>query len=210
MLALRLFWLLYLPIIFICASWRLDMKDWGFWMWLAYGMLAIAATITAADQGIKSTEGLKLSLSWLISNNIWAFSPILLIILATTLLLLHDFGYIVAATGVSEKKTEFVKWSDNYAPVSIVGKTFRNIEVELDGKYYSECKFYNVTFKYNGTAPIQFSHNSISGPILFKTDNQSILGTFAMLKGLKALGDNFAVYGPPGIEKQIDGSMVDQ
>ena len=31
-----------------------------------------------------------------------------------------------------------------------------------------------------------------------------------MLKGLKALGDNFAVYGPPGIEKQIDGSMVDQ
>jgi hypothetical protein len=28
------------------------MREWDFWMWLAYGLLAIAATFLAVDQGI--------------------------------------------------------------------------------------------------------------------------------------------------------------
>jgi hypothetical protein len=181
-------------------------RDWDFWMWLAYGGFAIAATIIAADQSIKSADALKQAFSWLITKPIWAFSPLLLIIAAAALLLLHDFGF-VGSKNSKDRSASFIKWDDPYKPLRIVGKTFRNQEVELDGAAYSECKFCNVTFKYNGTTPIQFDHNSINGQIWFKSDNPSVNGTFVLLKGFKVLGDGVTVIVPPGAN--IDGAIVE-
>jgi hypothetical protein len=50
--------------------------------------------------------------------------------------------------------------------------------VKLDGKDFTDCKFINVTFLYNGTMPARFN-NCIIGPrgeVIFKTDNP-LVGT---------------------------------
>src|SRR5712691_4364071 len=84
----------------------------------------------------------------------------------------------------------------------INGKTFANEEVILDGKSYKHCTFQHVTFKFNGTAPFQFSYNQIVGAYGFKTDNLAVLATFAAVKGLGMQTQNMKIFGP-------DGSLID-
>jgi hypothetical protein len=67
--------------------------------------------------------------------------------------------------------------------IHVQNKTFRNEVVELDGRHYDECTFINVTFVYQGTANVKFTHNHISG-FGISTDDPSVSGTMATLKGL--------------------------
>lgn len=74
----------------------------------------------------------------------------------------------------------------------ISDRTFINETVVLDGYHYTNCRFVNVTFQYNGTTPIQFTHNVIqSGPLMFESKDPSIenamVHAFSMLEvGQKA------------------------
>jgi hypothetical protein len=46
--------------------------------------------------------------------------------------------------------------------IAVTKKLFHNERVPLDGYRYSDCKFENVTFVYNG-GPAEFSHNHVVG-----------------------------------------------
>ena len=54
------------------------------------------------------------------------------------------------------------EWS-NTVKVPIVGKSYRNERVELDGFSYSNCTFVNVTFVYKGQRPYDLAGNTIQG-----------------------------------------------
>jgi len=62
---------------------------------------------------------------------------------------------------------------------------WHNEKVPLDGYDYEYCHFVNVTFVYNGTTPIQFNHNRISG-YGFESENGA-LGMMAVF--WKAMGE---------------------
>jgi len=49
----------------------------------------------------------------------------------------------------------------NKALTPVVGRTFVNERVELDGNDYIDCRFVNVKFVYNGTASFGFIHNNV-------------------------------------------------
>jgi archaellum component FlaF (FlaF/FlaG flagellin family) len=95
-----------------------------------------------------------------------------------------------------------MKWPDPYKPISVVGKTFRNEKVLLDGYAYSSCEFYNVTFVYNGTTTLQFSNNKVFGGLILASDNPAVLGTLAMTLGFNVLKDNVEIFNlPPTIKR---------
>jgi hypothetical protein len=81
----------------------------------------------------------------------------------------------------------FPKWPDPYRPIVVVGKTFKNTEVLLDGYSYDHCTFDHVTFVYNGTTTIMNVFPTIVEPYDIRTDNLAIEGTVLMLKGLGLL-----------------------
>jgi hypothetical protein len=70
------------------------MADWGFWEWVAYAVLFVAAIILAADQGIKLAPDLSGSLRWLLASPWWAFAPLALILLATGILVSRELGWL--------------------------------------------------------------------------------------------------------------------
>jgi len=78
----------------------------------------------------------------------------------------------------------FPKWPEQYAPILVVGKTFRNEEVLLDGYSYDHCIFENVKFVYNGKTPPNNIFPTIRGSFTFRTDNPAIEGTALLFKGL--------------------------
>ena len=69
----------------------------------------------------------------------------------------------IPRSGDSDTIPLFPKWQHPYQPTVIVGKTFHNQEVLLDGYAYESCTFVNVTFVYNGTTPLQFAGNHVEG-----------------------------------------------
>ncbi len=88
-------------------------------------------------------------------------------------------------------------WSE--APAELIArKTFENQEVLLDGKTYTDCTFIHVTFVYNGTSVVSFIHNSLQGPIVVRSDNPAVKGTFGLMKGFGALKDDQNLSLDPG------------
>ena len=80
--------------------------------------------------------------------------------------------------------TEFPYKSKPEASKYITHQTFINETVPLDDIGYSDCTFENVTFSYDGTTPIHFTHNVIRGSIMISTNNHAVFGMGALLKGL--------------------------
>lgn len=76
-------------------------------------------------------------------------------------------------------------WS-KYVKIPVVGKTYRNETVPLDGYSYSNCTFINVMFEYSGRAPFDLVHNNINGAWI-DLKNPSLLGLIVLLKELKML-----------------------
>jgi hypothetical protein len=132
----------------------------------------------------------------IISSPFWAFAPLALVLLATLILVSREFGWI----GTTDKvgSAHYMQWPNPYSPVSIIGKTFRNEKVLLDGYSYSHCEFYNVTFIYNGTTPIQFSNNKVLGTQNYMSDNPAVSGTVGWLQGFSLLRPGINMELPPG------------
>ncbi len=68
----------------------------------------------------------------------------------------------------------------------MVGKTFRNVVVPLDDTEYTDCKFFNVQFLYNGTAPSRLLYNDIEG-FEVVSNNPSISGTLELAYALNTV-----------------------
>jgi len=80
------------------------------------------------------------------------------------------------------------KWVGNNAPRNrVAGKTFHDEVVPLDDNEYTDCKFINVKFLYNGTAPSRLLYNDIEG-FEVVSNNPSISGTIELAYALNTVG----------------------
>ena len=57
------------------------------------------------------------------------------------------------------------RWN-NFKYTTIYGRTFSNESVPLDGMYFVNCSFQNVTFEYNGSGPFQIAGTVTMGGTL--------------------------------------------
>jgi hypothetical protein len=171
------------------------MAEWGFWEWVAYSALFVAAIILATDQGIKMAPDLASTARGLLANSIWAFTPLALVLIATGILVGREMGWIGKEKAPA---IAFAKWPTPYKPIAVFGKTFRNEVVLLDGYSYTNCHFVNVTFKYNGTTMIFLSNNSLEGSVHVISDNPAVDGSYALLISLGVVKNNTVLEVPPG------------
>jgi hypothetical protein len=156
------------------------MSGWGFWDWLAYGTLYIGAIILAINTAISSSVSLQAHIPNFLKVNTWGFIPAVLLSTATIVFIFDAVGWIPPGTA---RLTRFTQWPLVYRPEIIRDQEFENRVVDLDGVDYINCTFRNVTFKYNGTTPIQFEQNKIYGVVGIDSDNPAVVGTLAMAEG---------------------------
>ncbi len=78
-------------------------------------------------------------------------------------------------TTIYTPKESASKWS-SIQKTPIIGKTFKNERVELDGFSYIECKFINVTFVYKGEAPYDMVNIEFIGTPRFDISSSEPLG----------------------------------
>jgi len=125
------------------------------------------------------------------------------------LFLVLSLGPLVAAIGYPIYRSwhsSSLHWSDLPEMVTVDGQSFVNEKVVLDNRGFTNCKFRNVTFVYHGTGPVKLENIDIWPSSGFETDNDTVLGTFALLKGLGINPvDTPILHGPgktplPGIE----------
>lgn len=74
----------------------------------------------------------------------------------------------------------------------IIGQTYVNTRVPLDGNAYIACNFDNVTFEWNGTAPfdVRASHKSCCNR--FETQNPQFVVLIDLIKAFGFLTEDFA------------------
>jgi archaellum component FlaF (FlaF/FlaG flagellin family) len=126
--------------------------------------------------------------------------PIIVIGVIGILLLISTWVVIyitIAPHNKSISEVQFTKWPDPYQPITVVGKTFLNEKVPLDGYSYTHCTFNNVTFTYNGTTTIQVSDSTIKG-FTIKSDNPAVEGAILLTAALYGLRANVEFKLPPG------------
>ena len=68
----------------------------------------------------------------------------------------------------------------------VIGKSFVNQEVPLDGFSYSDCTFRNVTLVFNGDAPFDLTNNTIEG-VYIRSANPALNGLIQLLIELKMI-----------------------
>jgi len=71
----------------------------------------------------------------------------------------------------------------------VMGKSFQDETVYVDGKEFIKCTFENVTFHYDGKARYMFREAVFTGHEIVETNNSSIYAytiLLSVLKGLKA------------------------
>ena len=167
------------------------MRDWGFWEWLAYATMFVGALFIAADTGAKRHPELQEYFGFMRSA-VWGFAPLLLLVAGAIILIARSYGW-VGSSGRTQRtlanpSTHFPT-PDWHAPLEpVVNKEFRNETVELDGKNFDNCRFINVTFRYNGTMPIQFSNCTLPGggrEYILQTDNPLVMVTHDLVDALR-------------------------
>lgn len=136
------------------------------------------------------TGGTPMKFSWIISLFVLG-----ILLLTTTWIV----GYKVWTKNASQtvKEAKFIKWPDPYKPISVIGKTFQNERVPLDGYSYSRCTFYNVSFVYNGTTTLQFTNCTVKG-FTVRSDNPAVEGAMLLMAGFYGIKGDVRFVLPPG------------
>ena len=70
------------------------MSHWTFWEWVAYAAIFIAAAIIATDTGFRLSPEIMNRLPKIFKSAVWGFSPLILVLSATIILVAHEFGWI--------------------------------------------------------------------------------------------------------------------
>jgi len=86
------------------------MRNWGPWDWISYVSLAAAAVVMAA-KGLDTIP----SMTWLAST-FWSFVPAALVVLATLIFILKNFGW-VGSRFVSSAKLQLQIYGDDRIPL---------------------------------------------------------------------------------------------
>jgi hypothetical protein len=96
-----------------------------------------------------------------------------------------------------------------YVGKALSKHVWRNEEVVLDGYDYENCEFYDVRFHYNGTTPLKFSHNTISGEsIVISTNNPALIGLVVFLKAAHLLIPQLGLALPPGANTTVPHETI--
>jgi hypothetical protein len=156
-----------------------------------YASVTTVAIIEAVNETLKVEPKMAADLPWLTSS-IWHFVPLGLLVFVGLLALSKHFGWL---GGIFKSTSQYLSWPDPYKPVVIRNKTFINDRVVVDGNYYLECTFENVTFHYNGTTAIKLKGNHIRGNVFFSSDNVAVKGTYLLMYGLGAIPSNTRIIG---------------
>ena len=69
----------------------------------------------------------------------------------------------------------------------VIDQVFVNREVNIDGKYFSRCRFENTTFVIAGTKPYSFINCHFIGSIVIKTNNPMLDALIAFQKATGAM-----------------------
>jgi hypothetical protein len=156
------------------------MSHWGFWEWLGYSTLWVAAIILAFDGGLKMTPEIPTkvpAVSRFLRRRFWAFAPLALLILSAGSLVLNEF--------------DWVPWR-RHEIIVVYDRNFKDEEVDLDNHQYINCSFDHVTFKWNGE-DLVLENDKISGNVGIRTENRVVANAYTLLLILRN-----AVGGPLG------------
>jgi hypothetical protein len=168
------------------------MSHWTFWEWVAYAILFIAACITAADTGFKQSPILMEQLPHFIHSPWWGFTPVVLVLLATGILVARELEWLTS----KKNRISFAQVDlTTYVPEVIHNEEFRNQEVLLDGREYRNCKFYSVSLMYNGTTPIRLSNNYFYGGVMLKSANPQVESAWTLIIATGLIRDDVILTG---------------
>jgi hypothetical protein len=78
-------------------------------------------------------------------------------------------------------------FSESYQSVKVSNEVFENQQVILDGYEYSHCAFRNVTFVYNGDAPVKIDSSTFNGNNKLTTSDKAIDNAIYVLLAIKAI-----------------------
>lgn len=115
-------------------------------------------------------------------------------VLACIVITLAGISILYSGEGSNRQIQERDRWEYKISKAQerIIGKSFRNERIVLDGKSFVNCRFDNVTMEYNGTAPFELLSNSFGGLIL-TSKNPGILAMVLALDNLKFLAPHIQV-----------------
>ncbi len=91
-----------------------------------------------------------------------------------------------------ELKKPLVGWNDDQF-TRVAGKVFSNMEIKLDGHWYDDCEFTNITLLYDGDAPFQFSNSVFYGPLNVKTDSPSLSAFYQILSQANMIKEDISL-----------------
>jgi hypothetical protein len=134
------------------------MGQWGVWDWIGFGSLWTGAIVMAFEGALAWAPRFREVVPRFFKSSFWAFVPLALLIISTAVLGARAVGWI-GGPSKPAATPETISWSSEYKPAEVSNRHFRSEVVILDGFHYSNCTFDDVTFKYNGTTPIEFEHN---------------------------------------------------
>ncbi|MDQ3747881.1 MAG: hypothetical protein M3367_02530 [Acidobacteriota bacterium] len=144
------------------------------------------------------------SLDWMIIIGLFLLSSVLIVITYLFASLQKISPLTEEIKEVKTKEGEFKQpfnVNNSNSLVEVRNRNFTNEKVVLDGFHYTDCKFTNVKFVYNGTAYSGLSHNEIEGAY-FSSENVAVSVTCALLRGLGYMKPEIPLYGEN--EKPLD------
>ncbi len=101
------------------------MENWGFWEWLTYGCIAVAALMLALDAAVKQSPDLNRRFGGLLAQRTWAFTPFLLILVSALIIAARHLTPSVDISRTERTTTRQTQLSEsnNGQPAASTAKT---------------------------------------------------------------------------------------
>ena len=82
------------------------MKRWGFWDWVTYSCVGVAAIALAVDQAIKGSPRLVGQFSALLDVPAWSYLPLILMVISACVMLLKQLNVLGGEVSVAEEAAQ--------------------------------------------------------------------------------------------------------
>ncbi|MEI9997337.1 MAG: hypothetical protein WDM91_22265 [Rhizomicrobium sp.] len=69
------------------------MGGWGFWEWLAYTFIAIAAVVPAVSMALKNEAELNARLRYFLQSKFWTYVPATFLVLSAAIVVANQLGW---------------------------------------------------------------------------------------------------------------------
>ncbi|HEY4969966.1 MAG TPA: hypothetical protein VII35_08680 [Steroidobacteraceae bacterium] len=143
---------------------------------ISFTTLIVVAAIEAINETLKLEPDVLANAPPFLFSPAWHFAPAVILTIAGLIWIARAFGWI----GKKQKPLEDIR-----------NRNFQNEIVNLDGKYFHDCTFDNVIFRYQGRN-FYFVGAKVTGHSRLETQNISVLGAVEILKLVGFLTPEFA------------------